>query len=253
MEHTPKRIRFGNLEIPSPCEVPWEEMDAHSGKNRVCRRCNKVVHDLTGLTESEIERLFVVNGGQLCGNVSLDFEGNPLYLKDNPKKSKYAFLKHTAAAASFLLLYPTPQGKSSTGLPTSIERTLYPDGGGKTAPTEKTNTLISGVILTESEEEIEDSLLVTISFGGKKIASDFATYGLFSFELDQVLKPTDEIKIIVSGRTFDPGMMYRERKYGSAVLQLPLGKAQNVQLKVAFTPPTSPPRKFGGMMRRPND
>lgn len=251
MNPSHRPLRIGNFEIPEPCPVPWDEMRPE-GVNKHCLRCNKVVHDLTGMSISEIERLFEANGGRLCGSFAVDGDGNPIYYRGEQGKRKPVYLKHIAAAASMLLLYQFPQAKPIAVVKPRVELALPGNRGPSTVPTEKTNTLVTGMVLTEYGDETHDSLLVKIKFEGKTIASAYTSSGLFHFDLADKLRPEDVITITVSGKTFDPGVKYRERKYGSAQQSTSLGKAQNVALKVDYQPAERPPYK-GGMVRRPLD
>src|SRR5688572_17062520 len=114
-----KPYTFGKFSIPEPCLVPWEDMDRQEDRNRFCKQCKKVVHDISGMTPSQIEALEAQNGGNLCGAFFLN---HPPLEKDPVKPRPYTllplWLKGTAAAAalSFLLLQP-PKAKAITAAP----------------------------------------------------------------------------------------------------------------------------------------
>lgn len=251
---SPKPLQFGGFLIPKPCEVQWAAMQELDGRNRHCQRCNHAVYDLTGMSISEIDSLFKANDGKLCGNFSIDELGNPIYFKGSNSPRKPVYLKHLAAAASMFFLYQTPQATSSSSTLGSQPNTkafhnelLLEEGG--IVPTEATNTLVTGVVFTQFGDEINDSLKVEIIYGGKSIASAFTSNGLFHFDLQDKLKPEDEIRVEVAGARFDQGIRYRDRKYGSIRQQVKLGKSQNLNLTVNFTAPEPMPRKLGGAVR----
>jgi hypothetical protein len=258
MPTIPKQLKIGQFEIPETCTVPWEEMDAHPSGNRMCRQCNKVVHDLTGMSEAEIEALFERNGGSLCGNFSLDELGNPIYFRNELQPRKPKYLKHLAAAASLILLYQTPHaggGSTTSGPRNDVTWNLEgPVKSNKNASTitPENNTLVSGVILTPDSIEIHDSLKVQIYANGKWVRNLKSQGGFFSTDFEGKLKPTDKIKIVVVGHAFDTNLKYESRKYGGASMETTLGHAQNVQMVVAYTPPIGY-RKTGGVMVRSFD
>ena len=59
--------------IPAPCTQPWGEMEG-GGDRRFCRRCSKAVHDLSGLTQSELRRAIARREVQ-CVQLRVDAEG----------------------------------------------------------------------------------------------------------------------------------------------------------------------------------
>jgi hypothetical protein len=250
MSHIPRRLDIGKFEISETCAVPWEEMDMHTGGNRLCRQCDKVVHDLTGMSEREIEVLFHRNGGMLCGNFSLDAAGNPIYFKQQSAPKKVRFLKHWAAAASIFLLYQTPQaGGHHTGTATSIASPpLFQGDAPALLPsiiTPKTNTLLSGVILTQDSSEIRDTLQVDVFAKGNQVASLQAENGFFHHDFADTLLPTDSVTIVVQARVVNPENVWNKREYKGTTYQTTLGNAQNVTVTVAFK---HPERKMGGVM-----
>ncbi len=253
-----KSLQIGKYTIPQPCPVPWDEMDALDGRNRHCAQCSQVVHDLTGKSLCEIDALYAANEGKLCGNITVDELGNPLYFKGTESKRKVIYLKHLAAAASLFFLYQTPQANSfdskarkyRSDTEQSIQ--IHPPGTG-IVPTEATNTLVTGVVLTQSGYETEDSLRIEIRSGGKQIAQGFTSNGLFHFDLEGKLKPEDEIKVVVEGARFDLGVRYHDRKYGGTELATTLGKSQNLTLTVKYDAPERMPMKLGGAVVRRDD
>jgi hypothetical protein len=247
MAAKPNPLNIGQFQIPEPCTVPWEQMDAHTAGNRFCRSCNHVVHDLTGMSEHEIEVLMAAQGGKLCGAFALDVQGNAIYFKQDPPRKKARFLKHFAAAASLILLYQTPQAGRAMA-PTTLQPPADPIAGSPNL-TPRTNTLLSGVILTQDSIEIGDSLLVEIFAKGNLLVSTYAKAGLFHHDFADALLPTDVIKIVVHGKTFAQGELYNERKYKGNALITTLGNAQNVQVRVQYTPPVRRIMTGGRLMK----
>jgi hypothetical protein len=62
------RVRF-----PRPCDEEWERM-APSGCDRVCARCDTLIHDLSRYTFDEAEAL-LRRGGETCVRARVDADG----------------------------------------------------------------------------------------------------------------------------------------------------------------------------------
>ncbi|HPF38922.1 MAG TPA: hypothetical protein P5081_06170 [Phycisphaerae bacterium] len=60
----PLRI-LENVRIASPCDVPWSSM-AGDERTRYCGECEKRVHNLIGMSDTEIAALFAAQGTDLC-------------------------------------------------------------------------------------------------------------------------------------------------------------------------------------------
>lgn len=65
-------LRIAEL-IPEPCTEPWDAMSGGQTR-RVCARCNKAVHDLSGLTEPELRRA-IEGGASMCVQLVVDAGG----------------------------------------------------------------------------------------------------------------------------------------------------------------------------------
>lgn len=245
MQPESKQLKIGKFRIPDPCTLSWEALEASGGPHKQCLKCGHAVMDLSSMTPKEIERAYRANGGKLCGAVSLDDNGNPILLQERPAKT-WRYLSQAAAAASLLLLAapldnsarPGPKFTYQASAEMAASHGIDPKSNPETtAPSPETNTLVSGVILTEYGSEIHDSLEVVIRHGVKVVSRQMAVGGFFHVDLDGRLTPRDEITVEVHGKTFNPGVKYRERKYGNAKLTTTLGLGQNLQLTVEYTPP----------------
>jgi hypothetical protein len=56
--------------IKTPCTESWDGMEDR-GTYRFCRKCSQAVHDITDLTEREVETLRAKGSGKLCGMIRL--------------------------------------------------------------------------------------------------------------------------------------------------------------------------------------
>lgn len=249
-----KPIEIGEFQIATPCEKTWESMESMAPDRRFCEQCLHVVHDLTGMSESQLAALYARNGGKLCGFFTMDADGHPIYYQNQGLPRKPRFLKHFAAAASMFLLYQTPQSSGKACIPaanasfaTPLPSSLLSKPAVTETITPANNTLLSAVILAQDSSEIRDSLRVDVFAKGERITKLYSEAGLVHVDFGNELKPTDEIKIVVHDCVFDQGLRYRERKYHGASLTTTLGNAQNLQIVVQYTAPERP-QKLGGVV-----
>ncbi|MCA9256869.1 MAG: hypothetical protein KDA33_14570 [Phycisphaerales bacterium] len=78
----PLRI-LDNVRIASPCDVPWSSMTGDE-RTRYCGQCEKRVHNLIGMSDSEIASLFAAQGTNLCIRLYERRDGT-LMAEDCPK------------------------------------------------------------------------------------------------------------------------------------------------------------------------
>ena len=71
------------LRVAERCEVPYESMTPREGGRR-CADCDRVVVNLSALTERQALSLFRASGGDLCGYVHHDGRGDPMF-KPEPR------------------------------------------------------------------------------------------------------------------------------------------------------------------------
>ncbi len=58
-------IPLEQVKVASPCSASWEAMEG-SEKSRFCQGCRKNVYNLSGMTQTEAERLITRMEGRLC-------------------------------------------------------------------------------------------------------------------------------------------------------------------------------------------
>jgi hypothetical protein len=58
------------IEIPEPCNVPWNSMTEISNGKRHCGSCDKVLTDFTQWSDEQLIHYFTQNKGKLCGRFS---------------------------------------------------------------------------------------------------------------------------------------------------------------------------------------
>ncbi len=66
------------LRVAERCDVPYDAMTPR-GRGRHCADCDRVVVNVSALTERQALSLFRERGGDLCGYVQHDGGGNPLF------------------------------------------------------------------------------------------------------------------------------------------------------------------------------
>ncbi len=69
-------MKHTEIPIDTPCGADWSQMTARDARARLCAECNKVVHDLTAMTEREVRG--VVGDGPVCVRYLYDVHGRVL-------------------------------------------------------------------------------------------------------------------------------------------------------------------------------
>ena len=67
----PPYIQHGQVQLSDPCPIPWKSMDPVEGRNRFCRECKKVVHNITGMRPAEIHALLQSDPGNICVRMTM--------------------------------------------------------------------------------------------------------------------------------------------------------------------------------------
>lgn len=94
-----------DVPIASPCSADWQKMTP-ADKGRFCADCNKVVRDLSSLTESEAKQLLgSVKNEALCVRYLYDAHGR-LFFSDRPAPLVSATLLSRAKRAATFALAP---------------------------------------------------------------------------------------------------------------------------------------------------
>jgi hypothetical protein len=233
MKTMKKPYTFGKFLIPEPCLVPWEEMDRQEDKNRFCQQCKKVVHDISGMSPSQIEALEAKNGGNLCGAFFLN---RPPLEKDPVKPSVYSliplWLKGTAAAAAFaIFLLQPPRAKAITSLP---QQTWVNPGSGKPdSATVSPSFMLSSVVLDQNGNNIIDNILVKITLPNGEKREIETTAGFFVLHLEGLAKPEEQLEITVDAQKFEDYSGSRTYpKWNSTIVA---GEAQNLKATLQVT------------------
>lgn len=75
-------MKTAEVRIATPCGESWEKMTPEGG-GRLCAACDKVVHDLSSLSEARARRL-MASKGNLCVRYLYDEHGNIWFAGDEP-------------------------------------------------------------------------------------------------------------------------------------------------------------------------
>ena len=70
-------MNHSDIPIDTPCGADWSQMAATEARARLCVECNKVVHDLTAMSEREVRG--VVGAGPVCVRYLYDVHGRVLF------------------------------------------------------------------------------------------------------------------------------------------------------------------------------
>lgn len=237
-------MKHKNIQI-KPCNIGWHAMDVHEDDNRFCLSCSKVVHDMSEMTESEAEAFLDANPGS-CGNF-LAWQVDtvtPEHINLPKAKKRSTWKKAAAAAAALALLHGNmPADVLNTDLQQkTIERLASDPSRSNPDPIgPSTNTLLTGVLVSDGGHEIRDPLTIHISCGKKLIDFEIVVEnGLFAIDLSEKLAPSDQIEILI------PEQSHRYNKYPNTKFKTSLGEGQNLNIPIAV----QYAKRLGGVMIR---
>lgn len=218
-------IRFGKYSIPEPCLEPWEAMRPTDEQARLCSRCNKRVHDISGMTPSEIAALEARNGGSICGTF---FLSRPP-LDREPRKPRRitlpTWLKASAAAATLgaVLLQP-PLLKAMTWRPSQDQPLPSTDSAVLSA----SPPLLSSVILNQNGENIEDDIVLILTFPDSRQQVITTQAGFYHLYLPDSVSATDSIQVLVPQQDFHD--YSSDRTYPETRFSVSTANPQNISL-----------------------
>lgn len=240
MENTPHTQSFstGKLVLKSPCSVGPAAFTPTGDRNKFCSQCNKVVHNLVGKSEAEIKALFAANGGEICGTMlSRKPAAQPQIRLVQPLR-KANYFKHLAATASLLLLTQAPSfAASSAKAPITW---ITQDGNRPTDPTQpekpsdKTNTLITGVVMNQDSVTLPYDFQVSVYANKVLVAKVKAHYGLFKVDLRGKVAPGDVVGLVIQSNSGTDPNNHEKIEHGATQRTLPLHEAQNVTLVMQY-------------------
>jgi hypothetical protein len=189
----PPYIQHGQVQLSEPCSIPWKSMDPVEGRNRFCRECKKVVHNITGMGPAEIHALLQSDPGNICVNFTAsrlpaDTETKFTRVK-TPAPVRFGYIAATAAA--LLLLQQTqtaPLAQTTTAwMPSRPAGPLSPTA----------NTLVSGTVVDQYGNPVPGEIDVIISCGDVDLMRLQTRGGLFSCDLAGHVGPDDTITLSV--------------------------------------------------------
>ena len=168
-------------------------MDAAEGKNRFCRECKKVVHNITGMSRAEIYALLASDPGNICVNfvdIRLPKDTETKWPKAQTRKAKP--IRYVAASAAILLLLQ--QSNTAPLAQNRIElNPVRPADPQKLS----SNTLISGIIVDRYGNAPSEDFEVIVSCEGTEVSRLKTRGGMFATDLRDHLSPTDMITLSV--------------------------------------------------------
>jgi len=98
------------LNIPSPCQQDWHEMNANE-KGKFCQTCQKQVIDFTHLSDDAILKIIEASSNKICGR----FHKNQLeriLISNYNKKDNTPYLKIFAGLLGISALLPRAEAKA---------------------------------------------------------------------------------------------------------------------------------------------
>lgn len=88
------------LEIPSPCSQPWQDMTP-IGQGRLCAHCQKTVIDFTTTPDADLHKFFTSNKATVCGR----FYATQLHRIIHIPPQPHSHLYYLTIALGFTLLF----------------------------------------------------------------------------------------------------------------------------------------------------
>ncbi len=195
----PASIQDGKVDLPKPCHVPWNEMDQAGDADRFCNSCKKVVHDITGMSRTQIHALLASDPGNVCVNF-VDIHLPPdttLKLAAAPAPQARPMRYIAASAAMWMLLQQSqaapltkPRIECNPLLPLPVQ-------------VESSNTLVSGLVVDRHGNPVPAEMHIIISCEGIEIMRTVTRGGMFAVDLHGHATPTDKVTVsVVPGPQF---------------------------------------------------
>lgn len=144
-----RNLEIEYLSIPTPCNENWDKMEVRAKDTRFCKVCEKCVIDFSEKTPEEIDMIFNINNGNVCGNFSED----QLFQDGIPEKSLFTRFIPKSIAASLIGFFAFSVNTSTAQTTTDTT---------KTEQTSNTNQIkVSGTITqispdTPNKEEAKE-------------------------------------------------------------------------------------------------
>ena len=136
-------MRTDDVPITTPCGASFDGMSAVDAARRMCASCNKVVHDLSAMSEADART--TVADGPVCVRYLYDVHGNVLFsappgarvvpagaLLSKAAKSR---LRRAAALAASAIVFEGGGGNDGAARDVGVERNTHEPEADAGAPT----------------------------------------------------------------------------------------------------------------------
>lgn len=228
-------LQFGKYKIPDPCTVPEEELRRVGAGKQYCQRCQKVVHDISGMEPREIDALWKKNGGKMCAAF---YATTPPLAKNKPRpmavRLSPQWLRGAAATAMLAsVLLQAPAAYASAWAPTAIERSLGSDDRPSVGQPPG-SLLLSSVVLDQFGENIVDDIEITVVLPSGERRTITSKAGFFALNLEGIVDADQFVTIRIAAQKFQD--LSGSRTYPALTSRVKASAAQNMQvtIKVAY-------------------
>lgn len=179
------------IDVASPCSANWEVMSGDD-RSRLCSQCDLLVHNISGLTRTEVSDLIGNREGRICVRLHRRPDGTIL-TRDCPKGLREYRIKAARFAGSFfaaiLGLFSVNFGQRS------------PVGNSQGIRSESTLNVasIQGTVRDATGEAIPNAAITVTTSNGKTISRKTDQRGRFQLTSFALEAGTNKLKVEALG------------------------------------------------------
>ena len=229
-----ENLTFKDLYIPKPCHQDWDKMDA-AGKDKFCQACQKKVYDFTDKTEEELNALFSLHKGAICGSFYEDqINQNLLHLQNYRNSGSLSWRRALASFVTLVGLNVFSPSQQSYGQAIARTELRLPV---KTSE----NSFVSGYLFNHAQDDehiylSNDTLTIKIYLEGKFITKVRAHNGRFFYDFGKKLDPAAKVKLVAKPYSISRKKSSRYRyKFSGATVETTLGNAGAIEIDAGKT------------------
>ena len=205
-----------------------------AGKDKFCQNCQKKVYDFTNRTEDELNFLYSIHSGNMCGRFYEDqLNPNLLHLENYKNGNLFSWRKTLASLITIVGLNTI--SPAQTNYIVSKTELRHPVKSSN-------NSFVSGYLIEYTTWDSSSTLLSYDTIGIKiyleeKLAAKLRAHnGRFFYDFGRVLAPDTKIKIVAEPYSYPSKKSARYRKkFKGATIETIIAEAGAITIKVEQT------------------